>query len=105
MAPTLWVDEKTVAGCAQTGQSMLALIRELYPIPRSITGPGLRATVSRLSEIVPLTISEVPSGTKIFDWTVPDEWSIEDAFIEDESGERLVELKSSNLHVVGYSQP
>lgn len=84
---------------------MLALIRELYPIGRSITGPGLRATVARLSEVVPLQVTEVPSGTKVFDWTVPDEWSVEDAFIEADSGDRVVDLKSSNLHVVGYSLP
>ena len=100
-----WVDEKTRAASSEVGESMLTLIRELYPIMRSITGPGLRATVARLSEIVPLQVAEVPSGTKVFDWTVPDEWSIEDAFIEADTGERIVELKSSNLHVVGYSQP
>jgi aminopeptidase-like protein len=101
----MWVDEKTRSAAPQIGAAMLALVRELYPIGRSITGPGLRATVSRLSEVVPLEITEVPSGTKVFDWTVPDEWSIEDAFIEAASGERVVDLKSSSLHVVGYSQP
>ena len=104
-ARQLWVDEKTRAAAPQVGKSMLALIRELYPITRSITGPGLRATVARLSQLVPLQVSEVPSGTKIFDWTVPDEWSIEDAFLEAEGGERVIDLKSSNLHVVGYSAP
>ena len=105
MTRPLWVDEKTRTASLEIGGSLLALIRELYPIGRSITGPGLRATVARLSEIVPLQIAEVPSGTKVFDWTVPDEWSVEDAFIEAESGDRIVDLKSSNLHVVGYSLP
>jgi len=105
MTRPLWVDEKTRTASLEIGGSLLALIRELYPIGRSITGPGLRATVARLSEIVPLQIAEVPSGTKVFDWTVPDEWSVEDAFIEAEGGDRIVDLKSSNLHVVGYSLP
>jgi aminopeptidase-like protein len=84
---------------------MLALIRELYPIGRSITGPGLRATVARLSQIVPLQVHEVASGTRVFDWTVPDEWSVEEAFIETPTGQRVVDLRTSNLHVLGYSLP
>lgn len=105
MTRSLWVDDETRAVSAKVGESMLDLIRELYPITRSITGSGLRATIARLSEIVPLQVTEIPSGTKVFDWTVPDEWSIEDAFIEADTGERVVDFKSSNLHVVGYSQP
>jgi aminopeptidase-like protein len=105
MTRPLWVDEKTRTAAPEAGESMLALIRELYPVMRSITGPGLRATVARLSRIAPLQVTEVPSGTKVFDWTVPEEWTIEDAFIEAESGERIVDLKSSNLHIVGYSLP
>ncbi len=84
---------------------MLALIRELYPIGRSITGPGLRATVQCLSKVVPLQITEVPSGTQVFDWTVPDEWSIDEAYIEDPYGSRVVDLRDSSLHVVSYSVP
>lgn len=84
---------------------MLRLVRELFPIGRSITGPGLRATVARLAEIVPLQVTEVPSGTKVFDWTVPDEWSVDEAFVQIEGGDRVIDLKSSNLHVVGYSVP
>jgi aminopeptidase-like protein len=105
MTRPLWVDEKTRIASLEIGRSMLDLIRELYPIGRSITGPGLRATVARLSEIAPLRVTEVPSGTKVFDWTVPDEWSVEEAFIETDSGDRVIDLKSSNLHVVGYSRP
>jgi aminopeptidase-like protein len=105
MTRPLWVDEKTRTASLEIGSSMLALIRELYPIGRSITGPGLRATVARLSEIVPLQVTEVPSGTRVFDWTVPDEWSVEEAFIETASGHRVVDFNESNLHVVGYSQP
>jgi len=105
MTRSLWVDNKIRTVSLETGKSMLDLIRELYPIGRSITGPGLRATVARLSEIVPLQVTEVPSGTKVFDWTVPDEWSVEEAFIETDGGDRVIDLKDSNLHVVGYSLP
>lgn len=105
MNPLLHIDEQTCNSSSEIGIAMLALIRELYPIGRSITGPGLRATVQRLSEIVPLQITEVPSGTKVFDWTVPDEWSIQEAYIEDPSGRRVVDLCDSNLHVVSYSEP
>jgi aminopeptidase-like protein len=68
-------------------------------------GAGLRATVRRLGEVVPLEVTEVPSGTQVFDWTVPDEWSLDEAFIENERGQRVVDLRDSNLHVVGYSVP
>ncbi len=105
MKQSLWVDEKARAASIELGKSMLALIRELYPIGRSITGPGLRETVARLSEIVPLQITEVPSGTQVLDWIVPDEWSVEEAFIETATGQRVVDWKESNLHLVGYSLP
>jgi aminopeptidase-like protein len=105
MTRSLWIDEEARAASADIGESMLALIRELYPIGRSITGVGLRATVARLSEIVPLQVTEVPSGTQVFDWTVPDEWSVEEAFIEAPDGRRITDMKTSNLHVVGYSEP
>lgn len=105
MTRSLWIDEKGRATSGGIGESMLALIRELYPVGRSITGPGLRATVARLSEIVPLQVTEVPSGSRVFDWTVPDEWSVEEAYIETADGRRVVDMKDSNLHVVGYSVP
>jgi aminopeptidase-like protein len=101
----LILDEESIAAAAEKGQTMHALVRELYPLTRSITGPGLRATVKRLGAIVPLEVTEVPSGTPVFDWSVPDEWSIEDAYVEHESGRRFAELRHSNLHVVGYSTP
>jgi len=101
----LILDEESIAAAAEKGQTMHALVRELYPLTRSITGPGLRATVKRLGAIVPLEVTEVRSGTPVFDWSVPEEWSIEDAYIEHESGRRFGELRRSNLHVVGYSIP
>jgi len=79
---------------------------ELFPIFRSLTGEGVRQTLRYLNNLLPdLRIGSVPSGTAAFDWTVPDEWSISEAFLEDEGGHRIVDLARSNLHVVGYSAP
>jgi aminopeptidase-like protein len=80
-------------------------VEELYPLCRSITGPGLRATFRRLYDLIPLELTEVPTGTQVFDWTVPNEWSISEAYIENERGERIADFQHSNLHVVNYSVP
>jgi aminopeptidase-like protein len=93
-------DEDVVAG-----RRMFALIEELFPICRSITGDGMRETLRRLSCHIPLDIVEVPSGTSVFDWTVPKEWNIRDAWIANSRGERIVDFAASNLHVVNYSVP
>src|SRR5687767_3994437 len=94
--------DETIAALAEAeGGRMHDLVRELFPLTRSITGPGLRATVRRLGDFVPLQVVEVPSGTRAFDWTVPDEWSIEEAFLEHEDGRRFADLRWTNLHVVG----
>ena len=77
----------------------------LWPICRSITGDGFRESLSILSEIIPFEITETPSGTQAFDWTVPDEWNIQEAYIEDEQGNRLIDFADNNLHVVSYSTP
>ena len=87
------------------GEAMHALIRELYPICRSITGDGVRETLRILQRHVPLEIREVPSGTRVFDWTVPREWNLRDAWIATLDGRRVVDAKRSNLHVVSYSTP
>lgn len=87
------------------GQQLYALVEELYPICRSITGNGVRQTLERLSKHAPLSVSEVPSGTQVLDWTVPSEWNIRDAYIADASGVRVVDFRAHNLHVVNYSTP
>ena len=81
------------------------LVRELYPICRSITGDGVRATLRILDKVAPMEIQEVPSGTSVLDWTVPPEWNIREAFIEDPSGRRVIDFAECNLHVVSYSVP
>jgi aminopeptidase-like protein len=87
------------------GLELYDLIRELYPIPRSLTGAGVRETLRRLQRHVPFQIIEVPSGTQIYDWVVPDEWNIREAWIADPGGDHIVDLTDSPLHVLGYSIP
>jgi aminopeptidase-like protein len=86
------------------GESMHAFMRELFPICRSITGDGVRETLAAVARRIPLELHEVPSGTKVLDWTVPDEWNISDAYIAMD-GHRVVDFRESNLHVVSYSEP
>ena len=91
---------------AELGERMYARVAELYPLCRSITGDGLRATLRRLGGELPgLEIHEVPSGTQVFDWTIPREWNIRDAWVKDTSGTRVIDFRQSNLHVVNYSVP
>jgi aminopeptidase-like protein len=87
------------------GQWMHALIEELYPLCRSITGNGFRQTLAAIQQRIPLTVNEVPTGTQVFDWTVPKEWNIRDAYVKDAEGRRVMDFKQSNLHVVNYSVP
>ncbi len=90
---------------AAAGRALYDCVTELYPLCRSLTGEGLRETLRRLQRQIPLVLHEVPSGTAVFDWTVPREWSIRDAFVKDARGERVIDFQRSNLHVVSYSVP
>lgn len=91
---------------ALTGQELHDLAKRLWPIHRSITGDGTRETLSILKEYLPgLTIHEVPTGTQVFDWTIPDEWRMRSARLIGPDGEVVVDYANSNLHVVGYSIP
>jgi aminopeptidase-like protein len=87
------------------GRRMHELMSELFPICRSITGEGVRETLRRIGRDLPLELHEVPSGTQVLDWTVPEEWNIRDAYIAFQGGPRVVDFQASNLHVVGYSEP
>jgi aminopeptidase-like protein len=88
---------------AAAGEQMYRLASELYPICRSITGDGLRQTLRRLRDVVPLEIHELPTGSQVFDWTVPREWNIRDAWVKNAAGEKVIDFQRSNLHVVNYS--
>jgi aminopeptidase-like protein len=90
---------------AEIGAELHEFAAELYPICRSITGNGLRQTLSRIHQRIPLQVSEVPSGVQVFDWTVPKEWNIRDAFIKDASGKRILDFQQCNLRVLNYSTP
>ena len=90
----------------KNGDYIYEIAKRIYPICRSITGNGVRETLSILKEYVPeMEIYEVLSGTPVFDWTVPKEWNIKDAYIEDETGQKIIDFKKNNLHVLGYSYP
>jgi aminopeptidase-like protein len=95
----------TACNSGTAGQEMYSLIEELYPICRSITGEGVRETLKSIKNRIPLEIHEVPSGTPVFDWTVPREWNIRDAYIRNQEGEKVVDFAQHNLHVMNYSIP
>lgn len=90
----------------ESPQELLAFAKDLFPINRSLTGPGNRETLRRIQEKVPtLAVHEVPSGTECFDWKVPPEWVVHEAYLVSPSGERFADFAVNNLHLVGYSTP
>jgi aminopeptidase-like protein len=99
------MQELDASDSAKIGREMHAFASELYPICRSITGDGIRETLARIGQRIPLRLTDVPTGTQVFDWTVPKEWNIRDAYIKNSVGQRIVDFKVSNLHVMNYSAP
>ncbi len=93
------------ANAATTGRQLYSFAEQLYPICRSITGSGIRETLRLIQERIPLETFDVPTGTRVFDWAVPKEWNIRDAYIADAAGKRVVDFQQCNLHVVNYSVP
>ena len=89
----------------RTGAELHALVERLYPICRSITGNGVRQTLDVIDEHISLVRHEVPTGTQVLDWTIPQEWNIRDAYVASADDERVIDFQESNLHVVGYSVP
>lgn len=85
------------------GREMYELMAKLYPICRSITGNGVRETLKIIKEHIPLNINEVPTGTEVFDWAVPKEWNIKDAYVKNSKGEKIIDFNNSNLHLLNYS--
>lgn len=88
-----------------SSQDLFGLMSRLYPLCRSITGDGVRQTLKILQEYIPVEIHEVATGTQVFDWTVPKEWNIRDAYIKNPEGRKIVDFQTCNLHVVSYSAP
>jgi len=94
-----------LASAENAGQEMYQLVTELYPICRSITGNGVRETLSALAKHIPLAIHEVATGTPVFDWTVPREWNIKEGYVKNKAGQRVIDFRNCNLHVLNYSVP
>ena len=96
----------SASGCStDIGQEMYALIESLYPICRSITGNGVRQTLQVIGRHIPLDVYEIPSGTQVFDWTVPKEWNVQAAYIKAPNGDKIVDFNDCNLHLLSYSLP
>jgi aminopeptidase-like protein len=81
------------------------LVEDLFPLYRAVTGAGVRATLARVAREIPLEVHEVPSRTPVLDWTVPDEWTVREAWIEGPDGRRFADISQSNLHLMSYSRP
>lgn len=101
MTPNSTMPDET----AYSGAAMHALMSELFPICRSLSGEGVRQSLRILGRHLPIEVHEVPSGTPVFDWVVPDEWAIREAWVADQAGRHVIDFAEHNLHVVSYSEP
>jgi aminopeptidase-like protein len=97
--------ERALRAQPDVGERMMALARELFPLPRSLTGEGVRATLRVIGEWAQLQVTEVPSGSRVFDWTAPQEWSVREAWVRDADGRLVVDAAESPLRLLGYSAP
>ncbi len=98
-------DLRPTPGTTDVGADAYALMERLYPLCRSLTGAGVRSTFDLIAEEIPITTTDVPSGSGVLDWIVPDEWNLRDAYITAPDGTRVVDVADSTLHVVSYSEP
>jgi aminopeptidase-like protein len=98
-------DFQVMLDLGEIGTELHQFISDLYPICRSITGDGFRETLRQIQQHIPVTTYEVPTGTQVFDWTVPKEWNIKDAYVKNSKGDRVIDFQKSNLHIVHYSIP
>src|SRR6188472_3743471 len=99
------IDWSTVPEPDTIGAELHSLMRELFPIPRSLTGDGVRSTLAVIGRDLPLDIVELPTGTRVFDWTLPREWNVRGAWVEGPDGRRIIDVADSTLHLLGYSVP
>jgi aminopeptidase-like protein len=99
------IDWTTVPEADAVGHELHALMAELFPLPRSLTGDGVRATLARIGQDVPLETVELPTGTQVFDWTLPREWNVREAWVDAPDGTRVIDVAESSLHLLGYSVP
>jgi aminopeptidase-like protein len=103
--PNTRLDRRLLPPEDEVGAEMYELMRVLYPMCRSLTGNGVRETFRELGQHVPFEVKEVPTGTRVFDWAIPREWNVREAWIADKQGRRIVDFRDSNLHILGYSTP
>ncbi len=99
------LNHKMTINISEVGKGMYGLMSDLFPICRSITGNGVRETLNIIKKHIPLTVHEIPTDTRVFDWSVPKEWNIRDAYIKNSKGEKIIDFQKNNLHLLNYSIP
>jgi aminopeptidase-like protein len=99
------IDDIARQDFSELGLEMYQFVSDLYPICRSITGNGLRETIRRVKQHIPLEMREAATGERVFDWTIPKEWNIRNAYVKNSKGEKIIDFQRSNLHILNYSTP